>query len=398
MTRILFVDDEPRLLDGLERLLRPQREHWQMAFAGSGERALEMLRTEPFDVVVTDLRMPQMDGAHLLDAVRQRFPGVIRMVLYGYGEREAALHSAPHAQQFLAKPCDPAKLRGAIEQSCGCTGMVPDEAIRRIVGAVGELPSLPHTCRQLMLALQDPDAAPDEIGRIIERDIGITAKVLQLVNSALFGRSREVHTVRLAVNQLGVDTLRQLVMSVELFRTFDPGRRVPGFSLEDVATHSQLVARIAARLPAPKNMAGHGVMAALLHDSGKLILATRLPVEFAAALRRAEESGLPLHEVEIEIMGASHAEVGAYLLGLWGLPGPMVEAVQLHHRPQYVDNGGQGLDAVAVTHIANGLAREVSGAPGGYLDLEYLAQLGIGERLPEWRAMAGQVAHELAAV
>ena len=276
--------------------------------------------------------------------------------------------------------------------------MVPDAAIRRIVGAVGELPSLPHTCRQLMLALQDPDAASEEIGRIIERDIGITAKVLQLVNSALFGRSREVHTVRLAVNQLGMDTLRQLVMSVELFRTFDPGRRVPGFSLEELETHSQLVARIAARLPVPRNIAGNGVMAALLHDSGKLILATRLPVEFAAALRRADEAGLPLHEVEVETVGASHAEVGAYLLGLWGLPGPIVEAVQLHHRPQFVDNGGQGLDAVAVTHIANGLAREVSGAPGGFLDLEYVARLGIGEQLPEWRAMARQVEQELASV
>ena len=251
MTRILFVDDEPRLLDGLERVLRPERLRWQMEFALGGAAALVRLETGAFDVVVTDLRMPGMDGAQLLEAVRQRFPGAVRVVLYGYGERDAALHSAPHAQQFLEKPCDPEKLRAAIEQSCECSGMVADEAIRRIVGAVGELPSLPHTCRQLMLALQDPDVASEEIGRIIERDIGITAKVLQLVNSALFGRSREVHSVRLAVGQLGMDTLRQLVMSAELFRAFDPGRLVPGFSLEDVETHSKLKARIAARLPAP---------------------------------------------------------------------------------------------------------------------------------------------------
>jgi HD-like signal output (HDOD) protein/ActR/RegA family two-component response regulator len=396
MTRILFVDDEPRLLDGLERMLRPERERWRMAFAGSGARALEMLEAEPFDVVVTDLRMPEMDGARLLDRVRQRFPGAIRVVLYAYGERDAALHSAPHAQQFLAKPCDPAKLRAAIEQSRGCSGMVPDEALRRIVGAVGELPSLPHTCRQLMLALEDPDAAPEEIGRIIERDIGITAKVLQLVNSALFGRSREVHTVRLAVNQLGLDTLRQLILSVELFRTFDPGHRVPGFSLEELEAHSQMVAQIAARLPAPRSTAGNGVMAALLHDSGKLILATRLPKEFAAAIRRSEQACLPLHEVEVEIMGASHAEVGAYLLGLWGLPWPIVEAVQLHHHPQYVDNGGEGLDAVAVTHIANGLAREMSGPPGEILDLDYVARLGIEDQLKGWRTIARQVEQDLA--
>ena len=139
-------------------------------------------------------------------------------------------------------------------------------------------------------------------------------------------------------------------------------------------------------------------MASLLHDSGKLILATRLPNEFAGALRRSESTGRPLHVVEAEQLGTSHAEVGAYLLGLWGLPGPIVEAVQMHHQPQFVDNGGQGLDAVSVTHIANGLAREVSGFSGTWLDREYIARLGAEEQLPGWRAMAKQVEQELMAV
>jgi HD-like signal output (HDOD) protein len=397
MKRILFVDDEPRLLAGLERMLRPQAGQWRMEFATSGARALELLQGEGFDVVVTDLRMPEMDGARLLECVRQRFPGVIRVVLCGYGEVEAALHSVPQAQQILAKPCDPAKLREAIEQSCGCTSMVPDEAVRRAVGAVGELPALPHTCAQLMRSLENPDISTEEIARIVEQDVGITAKVLQLVNSALFGRSREIHTVRLAVTHLGLDTLRHLVLSVELFRTFDPGQRVPGFSLEEVEKHSQLAARIAARMPAPKNIIGHATMAALLHDSGKLILASRLPKEFGEAFHRSTETGQLLHEVEAEILGASHAEIGAYLLGLWGLPPAMVEAVQLHHRPRLVDNGGQGLDAVAVTHISDALSREASGTSGTEVDMEYVTRLGLAGDLESWRAMARQLNQELVA-
>lgn len=403
MKRILFVDDEPRLLEGLQRLLRPRRKEWDMAFATGGEEALEMLASAPFDVIVTDMRMPVMDGARLLEQVQVRFPGVIRIVLSGYFEMDAALRAAPVAHQFLSKPCDPEKLREAIDRACGCAALLGDETVRRVVGTVGSLPSLPATCAALLAALQDPDVALDRIGHIIEQDVGMTAKILQLVNSAFFGRPCEVTTVTTAVSFLGLDVLRQLVLSVEIFQTFRPARAVSGFSLRQFELHSLLAAKLAARLPAPKATAAVAVVAALLHDTGKLVLAARLPEEFGRAIETATAKSVPLHAAEQELTGTTHAEIGAYLLGLWGLPRSIVDAVFRHHRPSASQPGSGELDALAVTHIADALAFETAqgvsaGAPAGcaLLDTSYLEELGVAQHLADWRKLASQAFQEQA--
>jgi HD-like signal output (HDOD) protein len=398
MKRILFVDDEPRVLEGLQRMLRPQRKQWDVFFANSGEQALALLETAPFDVIVTDMRMPAMDGAMLLKQVQERFPGVVRIVLSGYYGMEAALRAVPVAHRFLSKPCDPERLREAIERSCECSAVMTDEAARRVVAAVGELPSLPSTSASLMAALRDPDVGLNRVGEIVERDVGMTAKVLQLVNSAFFGLPREITTVGMAVSHLGLDILKQLVLSSEIFRTFQPARSIPGFSLKEFEAHSRLAANIASRLPVPARIAPSAVMAALLHDTGKLVLAARLPAQFEAALRTSLKDGRPLYAVEEDLTGTGHAEIGAYLLGLWGLPGPIVNAVRRHHRPTVTQESGQGPDILAITHVADALAFETAeeltaDAPAGasLLNADYLAEAGVAVQLPAWRALAQEV-------
>lgn len=222
MKRILFVDDEPRLLEGLQRMFRPHRKQWDMLFATSGEQALAILETNPCDVIVTDMRMPGMDGATLLEQVQERYPSLARIVLSGHVEMEAALRAAPVAHQFLSKPCDPETLRETIERVCDCRARLSDEGIRRVIGAVGKLPSMPATCTSLLAALQDPETDLARVTRLIEDDVGIAAKVLQLVSSAFFGRRNEVRSVRDAVNYLGLETLKQLVLSVQILGNFIP--------------------------------------------------------------------------------------------------------------------------------------------------------------------------------
>jgi HD-like signal output (HDOD) protein/ActR/RegA family two-component response regulator len=400
MKNILFVDDEPMVLQGLQRMLRPHRGLWDMSFAAGGAEALAMLETKPFDAVVTDMRMPGMDGARLLELVRERYPATIRMVLSGYFESETAMRAVPVAHQFLAKPCDPEKLREAIERCCGFANLLPDVALRRVVGALGKLPALPRNSVRLVAALQNPDVPLDEIGGIVERDVGITAKILQLVNSAFFCLPNRVTSVRMAVSYLGLDTLKQLVLSVEIFRSLQPSQPIAGFSLEDLQKHSHRAARIASLLPASQTVLTTGVVAAVLHDAGKLVLAARLPHEFQLALQSSQAQQRPLHVVEEEQLGTTHAEIGAYLLGLWGLPDSIVDAVCRHHRP-LAPEGARGLDALAITHIADGLACEVARDPaedapaGGVLDLAYLAHLGLDAALPAWRIMAQQVYEEV---
>lgn len=397
MKRVLFVDDEPKVLEALERMLRPQRGEWEMVFAASGAEALQLLETRPFDVIVTDMRMPEMDGAQLLEQVQKRFPGVVRLVLSGYFEMEMAIRAVPVAHQYLAKPCDAAKLRLAIEHACDFTSILTDEAARKVVGAVGTLPSVPRTCAALLAALGNPDVPIEEIGKIIEQDVGMSAKVLHLVNSAFFGLLQEITTVRAAVSYLGLDVLKQLVVSAEIFRTFQPRQRVAGFSIEGFQDHCRRAAAIAARLPAPLKITSAAIVASLLHDSGKLVLALRLPRQFELALQTARRRERPLYEIEPEVIGTGHAEIGAYLLALWGLPLPVVDAVRRHHQP-VVTGGNTGLDVLAITHIADGLACEVDPenpdqppAPFPVIDLEYVAKLGMTGELPGWRELARQV-------
>ncbi len=114
MKRVLFVDDEPKVLAGLQRMLRPLRHEWRMTFAAGGAEALAMLERGPFDVLVTDMRMPGIDGPQLLEEVRRRFPHVLRIALTGQYHGDAVQRSAALAHYHLAKPCDPDMLKEAI--------------------------------------------------------------------------------------------------------------------------------------------------------------------------------------------------------------------------------------------------------------------------------------------
>lgn len=393
MRRILFVDDEPNVLHGLQRMLRSQREEWEMSFAQGGEAALAMMAAAPFDVIVSDMRMGGMDGATLLAQVRERFPEVIRIILSGHADLNAAFRAVPVAHQFLGKPCDSSTLRVAIERACGLQTVLNDEVLRRTVGSIRQLPALPRTYAALTEALEGEDVSLDRVAKIVEQDVAIAAKILQLVNSAFFGLSRDVTNVRTAVSYLGIDILKSLVLSFGVFRAFENAGLVPGFSVEQFQDHAHLTAKIAAGLPTIKYLEDATALAALLHDVGKLILASEMPARFAQVLETAREHAQPVHEVEREILGVTHAEMGAYLLGLWGLPWSVVEAVAHHHVPGRVPQ--QGLDALATVHIANILARECTASPAGdggvapqTFDPAYLDLLGISEFLPEWRTMA----------
>jgi HD-like signal output (HDOD) protein len=394
MKRILFVDDEPRILEGLQRSLRPCREHWDMSFANSGQEALAILSKSAFDVIVSDMRMPVMDGAQLLELVRHRYPGMMRIVLSGQFEMEATMRAVPVAHQFLTKPCDPGELQAVIERSCGGTSEVADSGIRRLIAAIGELPALPSTYAALAAAIDDSETSLDQIAAIVERDVAVAAKVLQLVNSSFFGMSREIATVSMAVGFLGFDVLKQLVITVELFRAFDCRCPIAGFSVEETQRHSRCVAVIAGRLPVPRQYAAATSVAALLHDVGKLVLAARLPEQFQRALHTARQESRPLHILEEEITGTSHEAIGGYLLGLWGLPAAVVAAVSQHHQPVCA-TADTTMDANLAVHIADMLEQEASAGPesGATAALDDLCHDSpeLVESLPAWRAAALEI-------
>jgi len=399
MKRVLFVDDEPKILEGLQRMLRPQRTIWEMAFAQGGEAALTMLEAAPFDVVVSDMRMPRIDGAALLETVRAKYPNCLRIILSGYTELEAAYRAVPVAHQFLLKPCDSQTLRAAIERGTSLLEVLNSKMLASIVGSLQELPSLPRTYTELRQALSNEETPIDQVVRIVEKDVALTAKILQLVNSAFFGVTREVTDIKMAVSFLGMNILQNLVLSVEVLRTFRPKKTIPGFSIEELYAHSHQVATIAGKIPGSPNFPHAVVVAGLLHDIGKLVIAERAPDHLARAIEGSKVDKRPLHVIEEELIGVSHAEVGAYLLSLWGLPYVIVEAVAHHHHPMRVPQ--DKLDTISLVYFANILTHEhavqVEGGPAlvqAPMDMVLVETLCVQDQLPEWHSIAEAVTHE----
>lgn len=394
MKRILFVDDEPNVLMGLRRLLRPRQGEWEMTFVGSGAEALAALQRQPYEVVVTDMKMPGMDGAALLSRVQERFPRAVRIVLSGYADLEASMRSVLVSHQFLAKPCDPGHLDEVIDRACSLQALLGDAALQETVGSIGDLPVLPRVYRQLTEALADPEAEIACIAGIVEQDRAISAKLLQLVNSSFFGLRKEVSDLGRATAYLGINTIRDLVLSLEVFHQFEHDERLRGFSMEREQRHALLAARIARQLVEDKVQAEQAFLGAMLHDLGRLVMAAHLPEEFARVCEASSGSGRPLHEVEAELLGGiGHAEIGGYLLGLWGMTYPVVEAVANHHRPARVGSQ-EGFGVLAAVHVAQALAEEQESGAGALsgVDEDYLAALGVLDRLDGWREIAAREA------
>ena len=394
MKRIVFVDDEPMILAGLQNLLRKQRKQWEMVFVESGETALEKMREVPFDVIVSDMRMPRMDGATLLKEVQRLYPNVVRIVLSGHAELETALRSVSVAHQFLAKPCDAASLQNVVDRACSLQAVLSDETIRSAVGTIGRLPSAPKIYMAVTKALEDPDTGVKELAQLIERDMAISAKVLQLVNSAFFGLPQRVTGVQQAVSYLGATMIRRVLLSVETFSMFEKEKVTGSFSLETLQAHSNTVAAVASKLMSDPMRSGDAFMAGMLHDLGKLVLVVHVPDHFKQAMALATDRKLPLYVAEQELFGVTHAEVGAYLLGIWGLPYAIVEAVAHHHAPGRIAH--TVFDVPDAVYMAEGLVSEASkSSPSSiaspHFDGAYVQAFGLESKLPAWRETVSQV-------
>jgi HD-like signal output (HDOD) protein len=351
------------------------------------------LQSERVDVVVSDMRMPGLDGAELLTRTRDAFPDVVRIALSGHTEPQTALRAVPVAHQFLAKPCDAASLEDVIRRSLAVRRLLTNAVLQQTLGGIDSLPSLPQLYASLTAALADPDVSLRQVARIIEQDVAMSSKVLQLANSAFFGRPQRVATIQGAVSFLGANALKALVLSIEVFRSFDDDPRLIGFSLADLERHAMTTAHVANRLLAgDRHAAEDAFLAGLLHDVGTLVLASQLTDEFAAILATARAHQREMRLVEADHLGVTHAEAGAYLLGLWGLPYPIVEAVAHHHDPTTV--GGRRFDALAALLVADLLVDEctlVPPPPRPVAALEdYLDAFGLVDRLPVWRTLAVQ--------
>jgi putative nucleotidyltransferase with HDIG domain len=383
--RVLFVDDEPNILSGLRRILRGQRKEWEMSFVEGGQPALDVMDETPCDVIVSDMKMPGMDGAELLSRIRSNFPATIRIALSGETDSHMIYRCVKHAHQYLAKPCDADALISAVQRAFRLRDLVQDEKLEAVVADMTSLPSMPEQYEKIMQEMQSDDPSLQKIGEIIETDVAMSAKILQLVNSAFFGLARHLSSPAEAAMYLGVDVLKSLVLTTGVFSQFD-SESVDASTVKRIWDHSTEVGSLAKSIATSQSdqklVSDYALMGGLLADIGKLVFATNFSEKFTEVANRMADENRRDFEVEEELFGHSHSDVGAYLVGLWGLPNPVVECVAYHHAP--LACAASGFTALTAVHAADAIVRADGDEELPHLDKEYIEQLGLTAEIPGW--------------
>ena len=331
--KILLVDDEEHVLRGLSRMIECEIDQWELETALSGAEALDLLDSEPFNVVVSGMRMPGMNGAEFLTLVEERHPNVFRVVLSGQADRETVLSAVQPMHQYLSKPCDIHVLINIIKRAEIFQNTISSAAVLDAIGKANCLPSLPNIVREISDEFSGDDWTAHSVASIIEKDPLLSARILQIANSAIFAIPNPILDVEKGVSIVGAEMIQSLAMS-QAFAKKDAESSAL-LSSSGLFDHSFEVAFLARQFshefhPTDED-AGSVFSGALLHDVGKLILLDAFPKRYPQLLRVSESEKRELWKLELEELGATHQGVGAYLLELWGVPNALVEIVASHH-------------------------------------------------------------------
>ena len=388
--RLLFVEGDAVTLRGLGRVLEPRRADWDMVFAVNTADALAALDREPFDAVVAGLNLSGTTGVGFLNEVAKRHPRLVRFIRCTFEERRGLKGFAGSAPQHFPTDLDADEALNVVRRALLIEEWFGNPAIKALLTKLRKLPTLPSLYSQLLHELQSPNVAVDTVAQLIAKDPVMTAKMLQLVNSAYFAMPRQITDPVEAVMILGLERVRSLILLAQVFSQFDK-TQCEGFQLEELWRHSVAVGTYAHLIcqaeRKPTALADQAFTAGLLHDLGKLLLAGNLPQVYAQVLEQAQRRKVPTRTVGFELFGTTHAELAACLLGTWGLPLGILEAVAWHHQPALSDDTTFSL--LTAVHVANAIDHEKRAPPADALvslmDPAYIQRLGLAGRRNRWR-------------
>jgi HD-like signal output (HDOD) protein len=386
---ILFVDSDPNQLQSLKRTLRNHKHRWQIHYCENATCALELLQTQPIDIVVSETQLDGMEGPSLLKEIQSKHPNTTRLLFSGQALRTPAQEIVQHAHQFIAKPCDPETLVNTLEQVLQLRSLLNNQAMAEMINSLGTLPSLPASYRKMIDALQSENTSLADIGKIVAEDLSMSTKLLQMVNSAFFGLPQQIASPQHAVTLLGIETVTNLALGAGIFSQLDQAL-IDEFKLEPLWQHSQavsgLVRQLGMALRLKRQELEIPVMAGMLHDLGKLLLAAQNSEEYRRIVAQSNEEQIPLFEAEADALWCHHAGIGAYLMGLWGLPFTAVEAVAHHH--SHANQSLQHTSALLVygaNQLIHGLSKDQDKQ---YYDLQPLEDLLGAEEFERWLSIA----------
>ncbi|MBE0533970.1 MAG: HDOD domain-containing protein [Rhodospirillales bacterium] len=401
---VLFVDDDENVLQGLRRMLYPMRGSWEMVFVDGAEKALAAMAKQPFDIVVSDLRMPGIDGAELLTIISRTYPASVRIILSGYAEEEAILRTAGPAHRYLSKPCGFECLVEAVTSAVALRRFLDDEGLRELVSSLHSLPTPPDVFLALLEELRSKNASSTSVAQILSRDVAMTAETLKLTNSAFFGLPTRITDLKDAVRLLGLDTIKALTLMAGIYSRYS-GDAATAAIIRRLGNRSLGVGMVARTIAELEHLDQASIQEAMcagvLAHVGVLVLVANFPLRFRRAVNQVENGIQPIFAAEREVFGASHTELSAYLLGLWGFVDSVVEAVAYHHEPGSYKGQSR---LVGIVHCAQALAKTCGAAMArgeseelddialrSGLDMDFLMASDLIDRLPDWRKAVDDV-------
>lgn len=396
MQRILFAEDNEVLRQLYGMMLPKNTGQWEVALAANGNEALVLLAESRFDILVTDYHMPGINGVELVRRCRELYPHMSRIIISGIGNQKDIADALGETHQFLAKPFDVRMLKATLARIQQLDKYLANEKLRSLVSCMKALPTFPSVYLEVMKLINAPATTITDIAEVVAQDPSLTVKIFQVVNSAAMGLREPVHSPFEAVQRLGMNTVRSIALSAHVFAKYEK-KSLKNFSASHLWEHLMATATLAKKIMELEGGSDADIedayTAGLMHDIGKLMLADNLPKEFQQALTVAQTMSLPQHEAEHQIFSTDHSGIAAYLLGLWGLSAPIVEAVALHHVPDLSDH--VEVSPLTAVHAANALLAKDPAEGAAKLNLDYLTKLGVLERVEAWQQLATRLKEKL---
>ncbi len=361
--KIVFVDDESNILFALKRKLHVMRNEWDMSFFDSAKKAIEFMHQDEPDFLVTDMRMPEINGLDLLRYSYKHFPRMVRIILSGQTEKNQILQSIGLAHQFFSKPTDTSQLIDLIKGIAFIRSVLHNSEMINQITRIKSLPTLPSIYMQLRELLNSDDSSIKDIASLISQDISLSARILQLVNSSFFSIMKKISDIQQAISLLGLEIVKDLILSLHLFENVKPDL-LKNYHLNELWNHSTAVAIIAKHIANDfgfsKEKIENCFIAGLLHDIGRLILVNEKPFDYVKVIEKVQEEHLSVSDAENELFKINHSEIAAYLISIWGFSHIVVLSVFLHHNPALFDD--RTISPALCVHLANYVHHKLDGS------------------------------------
>lgn len=369
----MFVDDEQLIIKSLERTLI--KASFETQFVSNGKEALLYLEDNDVDLIISDIRMPELDGCDLLKIVKERHPSVLRVALSGFSDKDLVFKMIDDniAKTYLFKPWDNSELEKDITRILELEEELKSNELLEFVNNTDGLPTIPRIYQQVNRLVEEQASIAD-ISRIIHQDIAISSKVLRLANTAYYGR--KTGNLQEAIMTIGLNNLKVIILATEFI---DLGNNDQHY-IELLWKHSIFSNRLTGAIYSHflnKKIPALFASAGLLHDIGVLMLYTRFPELYEKLIKKSYEMKIPLIDLEGHDFAITHQQMGAYLLNWWDLPYDFIEASLYHHRPY--DERVMNKELLFALHVSNAysLNRLFEKPLENTLNQDVLLELGI---------------------